>query len=528
MIAKTTLRPYQADAIASARNAYAQGARRVLEVLPTGTGKTVIFAECIRLALARGRRSLVLAHRTELLGQAAKKLEDLGIVATLEKAGSRGGGNVVVASVQTLKGKRLEGWPADYFGFIVVDEAHHTAAKGYRDILQHFSGAHVLGVTATPDRLDGVALGGVYEVCAFKLELRQAIRDGWLVPIRAKRVTLERVDFTPIATRLGDLAQDQLAQVMNAEHALHGVAVPLLEQSADRPTIVFTVDVPQAHALAEIVNRYQPGEARALDGTADEGLRKTTLRDFEAGRFRILFNCALFTEGFDMPIVSCVGIARPTKSRALYTQMIGRGTRLHPSKTDCLVLDFTGMAGRHRLVNPADVLAGDDLDDTIRALVEAKLGQGEVDLEAELAYHEAAETLRKQQEELAVRAIATYQAQEVDPFLEDVPTITQYEEGPEATPDQLERLAKRGIERPPKNLTRARAAWWLDALRVRSAKGLCTLKQARWLAKLGHPDAKNLRFEEANEILGKVRGVPFMQARQAVFEHVSANAGGVT
>lgn len=288
--------------------------------MPTGTGKTVVFAELVRRQQTNGGgRALIVAHRTELLEQARNKLRDVGVWAALEKAEHRSRTErVVVASVQTLKGKRLRRFRPDEFDTIIVDEAHHATAASYRGILEYFKTALVLGVTATPDRADGTALGEIFASVAYRYELRDAIRDQWLVPIVARRIFLEKVDLSAIKSRAGDLAQDELAEVMATDEAVVGVVVPLLEQAGDRRTIVFGVDVAHSTAIAHALCERRPGSARVAHGEMDAGTRAELLADFRAGRFQFLVNCALFTEGFDEPCVACVACARPTKSRALY------------------------------------------------------------------------------------------------------------------------------------------------------------------------------------------------------------------
>lgn len=373
------LRPYQTAAIDAVRARYAAGDRSTLIVLPTGTGKTVVFAEMARRVGRGGGRTLVLAHRTELVDQALEKLAAAGVRAAAEQGTRRvrtaGAVDCVVASVQTLRGDRLRGWQPDSFALGVVDEAHHAPAKAYGDVVAHFRGARWLGVTATPDRLDGAALGHVFESCAYTYEMRDAIRDGYLSPLTALRVDVPSLDLSSLATRAGDLAQDQLAAKMVDDDSLHAIAAPLAELSRGRRTMAFAVNVAHAHALAAVLCWYEPGCARAAHGGMAPADRAAVLRDFRAGKFRILVNCALYTEGFDEPSIACVAVARPTKSRALYAQMVGRGTRVAPGKRDCLVLDFVGQAGRHRLMNPADVLAGGALDDADRGDAEAVLSE---------------------------------------------------------------------------------------------------------------------------------------------------------
>jgi type I site-specific restriction endonuclease len=251
------------------------------------------------------------------------------------------------------------------------------------------------------------------------------------------------------------------------------------------------------------LNRYEPGVARAADGSKSAADRAALLADFRAGAFRVLVNCALFTEGFDEPSIACAAIARPTKSRALYTQMVGRGTRLAEGKADCLVLDFTGQAGRHRLVGPADVLAGRELDDDVRSEIERLLGgDAQPELDAVLEATEADIAARR--EAVAVRAIARYRAEEVDPFVGDLPPAPDAPWASDLASDkQREALHRAGLENLPAALTKGEAGRWLDAIAKRREAGLATVKQVRKLRRYDI-DARAMTFQEASERLGQI------------------------
>jgi superfamily II DNA or RNA helicase len=507
-----TLRPYQHEAIAGVEREWDGGTKRTLLVLPTGTGKTVVFAELIRRQQRDDTgRALVVAHRTELLEQARNKLRDVGVWAALEKAEHRARTErVVVASVQTLKGKRLRRFRPDEFDVVIVDEAHHSTASSYRAVLEYFTRAKVLGVTATPDRADGTALGEMFESVAYRYELRDAIRDHWLVPIVARRIFLEKVDLSAIKSRAGDLAQDELAEVMATDEAVVGVVVPLLEQAGDRPTIVFGVDVAHATAIARALCERRPGCARVAHGELGEDRRAELLEEFRAGAFQFLVNCALYTEGFDEPSVACVACARPTKSRALYTQMVGRGTRLlgatweeslRAGKRDVLLLDFVGNAGRHRLVGPVDALAPGDVDESVRREAERMLEEDERDLDG--LVDEAAAELERRREEARRGANAQYFARDVDPFFGDQlgePYDGDWALEP-ATLEERTELIDLGLKRLPAGLTRGEARRILEADRRRRRLGLATYKQCALLARFGF-DVKTMTKGAASARIG--------------------------
>jgi superfamily II DNA or RNA helicase len=402
---------------------------------------------------------------------------------------------------------------------VLVHNCHHATSQSYRDIIDYFPAAKVLGVTATPDRSDGEAMGKVFESVAYVYEIRDAIEQGFIVPLRQKAVRVDGLDFSKVRTTAGDLNDGDLEKILLEEEALHGIAIPTVEQSDNRPTIVFTPTVAVAHALAEVINRYTAKTAggmeaaRALDGSADTKLRRDTLADYAAGRFRFLVNCSLFTEGFDAPLISCVAVARPTKSRALYAQMVGRGFRLSPetSKRDLLVLDFKGNAGRHALVNSLDILDGNS-DAAVRARAEelvdadpAMTVLGALDLAAKQLAEEAQKRAIEENRRRQVQGRASYQAQEVDPFV-SVETVLGVRPragrwgGAPATERQLEYLRSKGIELP--DLDKGQASQLIDALQQRRDNGLCTYKQARLLLKNGV--APDLSFAEASAALDEI------------------------
>ncbi len=497
------LRPYQQEAVVAIGRDFAEH-RSTLLLLPTGCGKTVVFCELIRQAVQHGQRALVLAHRDELLQQAADKLvkagvDDVGIEKGRHKAGNA---SVVVASVQSMQRKRLASFTANAFGLMVIDEAHHSTAKTYRNVLAHFSGAKVLGVTATGDRMDGKGLGSVYDAIAYEYALPHAIKDGYLCPIRSRRVRVDGLDLSGVRTTKGDLNSAELSRLLLEEKSLHEVAAPLIELAKARPTVVFTADVAHAEAMAEVLCRYRPGSAQAVSGNTVDQQRRDTLHAFHRGEFQYLVNCALLTEGWDEPAVGCVAIARPTKSRALYTQMIGRGTRLHPSKDHALVLDFVGSNGRHRLISTADILAGDIFDDDV-----VEKARQIADEHPDVDDLEVLELARKAHEEEKLRAKVTakvrFFAEEIDLFVERKPIPNASWATKPATERQLKALHKNGIPTPPE-LTAGEASSIIGGISKRIDLGLCTIKQARLLTRQGHKDAASLSKEEAGKLISRI------------------------
>jgi len=332
----------------------------MLVQLATGLGKTVLFAHLAHRVVERGGRVLVIAHRDELLSQARDKLlvadpnADVGIVRAEQDEAEAA---IVVASIQTLaRPNRLA--RVGQFSLVVVDEAHHAAAASYRQVLDALGafeadGPVVLGVTATPGRSDGVGLDSVFQEIVYRMGILDGIREGYLCDLRAVRVALE-TDFGDVRARGGDLVDGELGDALMAADAPEHVRDAYQEYAGGRRAIVFTPTVDVARSMAEVL--ADAGVPSAwVSGSTPRGERAAILDALRAGQLRAVANCAVLTEGFDCPPVDCIITARPTKSTALYTQMIGRGTRPYPGKRDCLILDVVGQAGRHDLVTAASL-----------------------------------------------------------------------------------------------------------------------------------------------------------------------------
>lgn len=510
------LRYYQREALAAADLAI-EAHRAGLLVSATGTGKTTIFSRLIERRLSLQERVLVLAHRTELIEQAANRLVadteltefDVGI----EQASRRSSPahRAVVASVQTMKGKRLAGFAPDAFDGIVVDEAHHSPASTYRKIFEHFGGAWRIGVTATPDRLDGRGLAKAFHSVAFAYEIRDAIDDGYLVPIRAKIVLVDDIDLSNVRRTAGDLNESDLDDVLMRQKAIQGIVKPTLDLSADRPTLIFANSVAHAHSLAKGLNIYREGCARALDGGTPAEVRRDVLGDFRAQRFQYLVNCALFTEGVDLPLVSCVVMGRPTSSRALYTQMAGRGTRclgadyeesLQNGKADLLILDMVGNAGKHKLVCALDILDSAVDEKVARNARKKAIEAGDDGVEIEGALREAEQEVVEQLR-LDVAAKVTYRTIEArDQFtiLGVRPRAGRWG-GMPMTPKQrevLERAKVKGIDQ----LDKGAASQVIDKIVQRRSQGLCTLPMATQLAARGF--SPDLPMDVARDVLSEM------------------------
>lgn len=538
------LRDYQEEAAAGVFREWAEHAS-TLAVLPTGLGKTVLFAEVIRRMHERGARAMVLAHREELITQAADKIRRVtGLEAQVEMGeyhvqpyfGEMP--PVVVSTVQTQcaggdGGGRMSKFDPQDFGLVVIDEAHHATAGTYRrcvDWYRQNPACRVLGVTATPDRADEAALGQVFESVAYEYGVLDAINGGWLVPVEQQMVTVGSLDFSGVRTTAGDLNQGDLAEVMEQERNLQGIAAPTVEICGDRRAIVFAATVEQAERLAEIINRYRPDKAAWLCGKTDKDDRRRMLADFRAGRLQFVVNVGVLTEGFDDAGVQVVVMARPTKSRALYAQMAGRGTRpaeeiagalgdmptaaercaaiRASSKPSCLIVDFAGNAGRHKLCCSADILGG-DLDEEVVAETARRVREGgrPVDMAEELAKVKAEVAERKRREaatRAGLQARAEFLVTKIDPFSEWDITPAQergWDRKRRFTPKQAQVLLERvGVN--PEKIPYSQGKQLLDEYFRRLQGGYASLKQSALLKRRGF--AMPLRHDMAGRMIGRM------------------------
>lgn len=514
------LRPYQQQARDRIHAEWENGHTRTLLVLPTGTGKTIVFASVAADQVRAGDRVLILAHRGELLEQAADKLQrSTGLVSAVEKAESTcldSWFRVVVGSVQTLqRTARLERFPQDYFGTIIIDEAHHAITDGYRRILDYFSGAKVLGVTATPDRGDMRNLGEVFDSLAFEYKLTDAIKEGYLCKIMAQTIPLQ-LDITSVTMSGGDYAVGDLGTALDPY--LEQIAAEMARRCKSRKTVVFLPLIKTSQKFRDLLNTYG-FRAAEVNGQSED--RRQVLADFDAGKYNVLCNSMLLTEGWDCPSVDCVVVLRPTKVRSLYSQMVGRGTRLSPGKTDLLLLDFLWMTDKHELCRPADLVCEDR---TVARQMTEHLAETGCPEDIEEAAAQASEDVVAQREEALAKQLEEQRrkkAKLVDPLqyemsiqAEDlsgyVPTFG-WEAGPPSE-QQTAALEKLGIL-PDAVESAGKAALLLDRLNKRRDEGLTTPKQIRCLEKYGFQHVGTWSFEAARHMIDRIaaqgwRGVP--------------------
>lgn len=505
------LRPYQRAAEAAVLEQWASGALRTLLVLPTGCGKTVVFSKVIEDRVRAGDRCLILAHRGELLDQAADKLKrTTGLGCALEKGESSCLGSwyrVTAGSVQSLmREKRLARFAPDYFQTIVVDEAHHVLSDSYQRVLDHFSGARVLGVTATPDRGDMRNLGQFFQSLAYEYTLPKAIREGYLCPIKALTIPL-KLDLTGVGVQAGDFRSADIDTALDPY--LEQIAREMEEYCRDRRTVVFLPLVKTSQKFQAILSAHG-FRAAEVNGTSQD--RGAVLRDFEAGRYNVLCNSMLLTEGWDCPPVDCIVVLRPTKVRSLYSQMVGRGTRLASGKDHLLLLDFLWHTERHELCHPASLIC--ESEEVARRMTEnVQLAGAPVDIQE--AMEQASEDVVAQREEALAKQLAELRRRKkrlVDPLQFEMSIqaedLTGYrpsfgwEMGP---PSDAQRTAleRQGI-RPDQIENAGKARLLLDRLNSRRTAGLTTPKQIRFLEGKGFRHVGAWQFDAAKRLIDRI------------------------
>lgn len=495
------LRAYQQRAIDAVQAGWSQWQRQ-LGVAATGAGKTIIFSH---LAAQTAGRTLILAHREELVWQAVNKLKAAtGIYASVEQGASRAmpGHGIIVASVQSLR-RRLGKYQPDAFDMVICDEAHHSLSDEWQAVLRHFSGAKVLGVTATPDRSDRKSLGRYFQNVAFEIGLLELIGNGHLAPLRALKLGVE-LDVQRLRGWRGkDLKADDVADAISPH--LMELARAVAAEIWDRKALIFLprcdVSTLFAAALCECGI-----EARHVQGVSDD--RSEQLAWFAAaGKGAALCNAMLLTEGYDQPDIDCIVCLRATKSRSLYAQIVGRGTRLSPGKEFCLLLDPLWISGELNLCQPADLLATTPLH---REKLQARLDLGEdivaaearakVDVEAALA-EQLAEAMKNRKAPKGLVDPLAWAIGIHDSNLEEYePAMPWEEEAP--TAEQVAALEKWGVW--TEKVTRGFAVKLLERIEQRDALGLATPKQVAYLRQRGNANADIMTRAQAGYAISQL------------------------
>lgn len=554
------LRPYQTGAIDAFIAAAKPGATKMI-VLPTGTGKTFT---ALALAKKMNARTLWIAHREELISQPLKALNAVwpekrgGVVKAGRNEWMR---DVVFASIQTIcRPKRLADIQKIPFDLIVIDEAHHSLAKSYRDVLTALGcgadGPPLLGLTATPERMDNKALDEVFGGICYQLHLKQAIQAGYLCGVEIKQRPID-VNLDEVGKVAGDFNAGQLDLALVNAGIVDEVVKAYIEHATDKKTIIFTISVKQAEAIAEKLDSLGHS-ATSVSGYLDTDLRRQRLNDFGKGKYKVIVNCMVLTEGYDEPAVDCIIMARPTQSKSLYIQCIGRGLRLFPMKTECLIVDMVGMSTRHTLVQ-APVIFG---------LESEEKAERERRESIEMTEDELAEFWRKKFEtqscglkpitgsalrwiqddgvfllgvgqfgtirltgdsaadEWQVEVVGNRMGSQSNIFLTQDPVDLQFAQGisedyvrrcgqtrisegqwnteKKVTPAQAAALKRFGID-APKELSRGDASNMLTAAIAKRAVAPATGKQTGFLRRMGIPFKEGISKSEAGRLIGKAK-----------------------
>lgn len=476
------------------------------------TGKTIIFSKIIQTLVAQRERVLVLAHRDELIRQAQDKLHAVtGIDCAIEKADETAQESlfpVTVGSVQTLmRPKRLERFAPDHYDTVIVDEAHHALAESYQRVLKHFCGAKVLGVTATPDRGDKRNLGQFFDDVAYEYTLPDAVADGYLCPIKAQTIPL-KIDLGAVRITAGDYNDKDLGNALDPY--LDQIADHMAAAAHDRKTVAFLPLIMTSKKLAALLET-RGISVRHIDGTSED--RRDILKWFNAaGPGSALCNSMLLTEGWDEPSADCITVLRPTKVRSLYTQMVGRGTRIHPGKDDLLLLDFLWMSEKHDLCKPAHLVA--ESEEIAAAMIKAQdSGGGRADLfeamdAAKKDLHHARErALAKQLEENRLRKAklinpvewaVSIHAEQLEMY---EPVFKWQEQKPSKR--QIEFLEGRGFDTAAVS-NRGHASALIDAIVKRAQENYATPKQVKLLEKFGVQQPELMKFADAKDAIDRI------------------------
>lgn len=473
------------------------------------TGKTIVFAN-IAAQRSQTGRVLVLAHRDELIRQAADKIQmACGLTCAVEKAEETALGsfyNITCGSVQTLmRQSRLERFPRDYYDTIIIDEAHHALSDSYRNILDYWSGAKVLGVTATPDRGDKKNLGAVFESVAYEYSIRDAIKQGYLSKIVCETIPL-KIDLSNVHVKAGDYDAGEIGSALE----------PYLEEIAgniprDRKTLIFLPLVATSKRMTELL-KARGFRAEHIDGKSED--RREILGRLKDGKIDVLCNSMLLTEGFDEPSIDCVVCLRPTKSRALYSQVVGRGTRLCEGKENLLVLDFLWHSAKHDLCHAAHLIAPKaEIAAKMRKISEEKGAGQQLDL---MELEDTADKEIREQREGAIadrlKVLSTRSRKLLDPlqYALSVNDDDLYDYEPEMpweseppTEKQLALLEENGFDRstiPNKGY----ASKILDRMDQRYKAGLCTPKQMKFLQRYGYKNAGGWSRDAASATISMI------------------------
>ena len=495
------LRYYQNDAVNAALKGFAEWDKQLL-VMPTGSGKTICFSALAEQMLPK--KTLVLADKEKLVEQACEKIEDsIGITAGREQAEHKADldNAIVVGSVQSMI-KRLEKWPKNHFSTLICDEAHHAISDSWQTVLGHFHDhAKVVGVTATPFRGDKRVLGTYFDEVTYEIGLRQLINDGYLCPIKLKALPVN-IDISDVNSVAGDFHAGRLHEALTP--LLRQIAMNIKEEAKGRKVLVFTPLIETSIEFADICNKIG---LKAHHVSSQEKEKHSLLKYWQHCDGELMSNAMILSEGYDNPKIDCVVNLRPTKSTALYCQMIGRGTRLAEGKEDLLVLDFLWNHERHNLVRPANIMT--ESPEVANIMTERSLNGDEFDLN-DLERDATMERRRTLEE--SIRANRQRKAKTIDPtelslVFGDVdgadyePTMAWHHEP--ITSKQRQLLERQQIDIESVQ-DKGHASKLIGLIMPRYSQRLATPKQVMLLRKLRHPSPTDATFDEASDYISRM------------------------
>jgi superfamily II DNA or RNA helicase len=507
------LRPYQQAAKEAVFDQW-QSVDRTLLVLPTGTGKTIVFSNIARDVVAKGGRVLILAHRGELLSQAADKLRAAtGLACAVEKAEETAHNaleRVTVGSVQSMMSqKRLDRYDTAHYSHIIIDEAHHCISESYQRAAGHFAGAKVLGVTATADRADKKNLGQYFESLAYEYSLGQAVAEGFLAPIRIQAMPIQ-VDITGIPKGQREPSANDCATALDPY--IPQLAAGFAEHGHDRKGLIFVPLCVTGQKVQQSLN------AAGLRAYYCSGEDRSQIAAWEAdGPGSVMVNAMLLTEGYDHPPVDLIAVWRFTKSRAFYSQMVGRGTRIHPGKDHLLVLDNLYLGDNLELCRPAHVVAEDaEIAKALTDMAEEQAAAGvEIEVTSDESMDEARRRVVAEREKALAEKLEKMRHRKhklVDPLqwavsvnaedLVDYQPAFGWEMGPPSK-KQLKQLEDAGIF-PDEVTCAGMASKLVEKLQMRRSAGFATPKQVRCLERFGFKKVGSMPFESANKLITRI------------------------
>lgn len=540
------LRDYQEKAYQQTMQCFEEN-QAVLAVMATGLGKTIFFSHVAKEFMKSGR-ILLIAHREELITQGQKHLGNIcetnPEIEMGERWASRGWGasEILVSSIQTQiagrNGGRMTDFDPNEFSLVIVDEAHHSTANSYVKMLDYYKqnkNIKILGVTATPDRTDEMALQQVFDAYSFDYGIDKGVANGWLVMPHQQTLYLEGLDISHVSTKRGDLDAKEIAAIYEEEKHMLAVADGLAQKCGNKKTLVFCASVFSSEKTCEILNRprYKPGSARHVCGFTPKDIRREMFKDYKEGVFQLLLNVGVATEGFDEPGIQIVGMDAPTKSRCKFTQMLGRVLRpceeivdalnaapdatarkkiiAESSKPYAIVLDFVGNCGKHKLITPTDILGGkysDEIVELAKEMAQEDSKAGPVDVMGELALAELEIKRRNAEEEQkskrkVVTARAKYSTAKVNPFDifdREPDRIRGWHKGRQMTDPQKAALEKAGVDTDGLEFTHA--SQLIGELIERRKQDKCSYRQAKILKR--NKRSTNCSFAEANKIIDEI------------------------